>query len=654
MDWIELPPARSWSASRRQAFAKVAGQIARSRAERDLPVLRQGPLVSDPSLRAALLLLADLRAQGWKVTVRSGVVKVAAPEENTTTSAEKERVRRQELLKRDEQLRKPSVRRFIADMEKPRDFGGAFVSVYSLMRDGRHLATALQALSPEGATHPTELRAIIDPYVQIIHPGERCNQTGLRLTDIWRYFRHTWSNQYTSTPGRSMQVLVRDRAAKYHPVIGIAALTSAVVQIRERDEWIGWQPAGVVEALAEKPTIAAARWIVDRLEASLDEIHVDDLLADGLYWPSLWTSPDVDAAARLDKEAETRRRDHHRFVHRSELKAKVPADSNGWVDRAETDLYRSKRCLALAELLRAKAALLPHLYPTPTRDGLRRALADPAARRALAGIVRRAKAETVGTEIADLSVCGAIAPYNKLLGGKLVSMLAVSPSVVRAYRERYACHVSEIASGMAGRPITRRANLVYIGTTSLYGAGSSQYNRLRLPSDVLGSTKPMEFQRIGMSQSFGTSHLSAKTVAALVALSEQSRYGVRVNSIFGEGVNPKMRKVRDGLDRLGWPSEALLQHGRQRIVYAVALAANLRAYLLGMEDKPRYIFPAGVVGDTDKITAWWWQRWLSGRIRSGEVMARLGEDSTDRPVSHGARVVLPAVGEEDDGVPRCR
>jgi hypothetical protein len=32
--------------------------------------------------------------------------------------------------------------------------------------------------------------------------------------DIWRYFRHTWTYQYTSVPGRTMMFLVRDQAGR--------------------------------------------------------------------------------------------------------------------------------------------------------------------------------------------------------------------------------------------------------------------------------------------------------------------------------------------------------------------------------------------------------------------------------------------------------
>lgn len=348
------------------------------------------------------------------------------------------------------------------------------------------------------------------------------------------------------------------------------------------------------------------------------------------------------------KEAKSRRRDHHRFARQSDFKRRAGADDpEMWQQRARSDLFRSKRCLSLAELLRARAALNDFFYPTPSSGGLKRALSSAEGRRAIASILRRAKAESVGTEIADLTVCGAVAPYNVLLGGKLVSMLAVSPSVVHAYRDKYSGYASEIASAMAGRPIRRRTNLVFIGTTSLYGGGSSQYNRVRIPAEVLGGRGDVDFLQLGKSRSFGTSHLSAESVSALVRLAEQSRAGVRVNSIFGEGVNPKLRKVRYGLDLLGWPSDQLLQHGRQRIVYGASLVRNLLPYLLGIDARPDYIFPQKTGDDVVAISEWWLHRWLSRRIGSPAVLDAVGGHQLDRPVRHGARVILPEPSLEE-------
>ena len=98
------------------------------------------------------------------------------------------------------------------------------------MRDGRALAAQLRAAraKPIGA-RASALAEVIAPYLQFVDEAARCEHTGLRLMDIWRYFRHTWANQYVSVPGRSMMFLVRDGAAPNHPVMGIGAISSAVV-----------------------------------------------------------------------------------------------------------------------------------------------------------------------------------------------------------------------------------------------------------------------------------------------------------------------------------------------------------------------------------------------------------------------------------------
>jgi hypothetical protein len=648
-DSVILPIPARWSTRSEEAFVIFARALAANgnSPPGDVDVTRQNVLANtDRGLAAAVHIVEDLADQGWTIRIgEDGLVTVAPPDSEADPAAEKHRVQRQELLKRDEQLASPSVRRFITEMESPREFNGKFVSIFSVMRDGAEITEGLREIRGRKGSDYTAWQTVIDPYVQVISNGDRCAHTGLRLGDIWRYFRHTWSNHYTSTPGRTMLILVRDRAAAFHPIIGIAALGSSIVQINERDQWIGWHPDQFLADITAKPTLRVARWVVRRLEQCAGELYVDDLLADGFYWPSLWTSPNAEAIDCLEQEAAACRTNHHRFVRRSDFRSVGDGD---WRERAESDLFRSKRCLVLAQLLRARMALAPFLYPNPTTRGLREALSDVGGRRAISSVLRRAKAESVGTEMADLTVCGAVAPYNSLLGGKLVSMLAVSPTVIRAYRERYAGYASEIASSMAGRPVTRRSHLVFVGTTSLYGSGSSQYNRLRIPADVLDSRAELSFRELGRSKSFGTSHLSRRSLAALLQLSEQSRNGVRVNSIFGEGVNPKLRKVRDGLDRLGWPSNNLLQHGRQRIVYGVPLVSNLLPYLLGIDAHPRYLFKRSIRNDVGKIALWWTKRWLSKRVQSDDVLTIAGQNTVVRPVRHGARVVLPPLGREED------
>ena len=134
-------------------------------------------------------------------------------------------------------------------------------------------------------------------------------------------------------------------------------------------------------------------------------------------------------------------------------------------------------------------------------------------------------------------------------------MLVISPAVIAEYQRRYAKAVSQIASSMAGRPIIRPSKLVYFGTTSLYGNGSSQYNRVKLPTSLLGGAEEdyITYKELGQSEAYGTSQFSDETVEAIVKCLRQSTNGERVQSIFGEGVSPRLRKVREGLALLGFP-----------------------------------------------------------------------------------------------------
>lgn len=592
-------------------------------------------------LLAAGLVLRDLAMQGWHVRVRRKAVEVSPPTVVADHHAEKARIRQQELLKRDAQLAEPSTREFVASMEQARLFGNEFVSIFSLMRDGRELAAALrEARDHNNNGWADALQRAVDPYLQFVSPESRCQFTGFRLIEVWRYFRHTWTNQYATVPGRSMAFLVRDRAARFHPVVGIGALSSPIMQIRERDKWIGWHPETFLEDIRVQPTNQGARWLVQRLAAAIDEIYVEDFIEEGIITTRDLSEPSLHCIKRLSTEGVRQRKRHHRYARSLEHKKKGSGDDH-WINRARTHLFRSKRAIALADFLSIRATFGHRFIGRPTGKQLAKLLETNSGKRAVQKIVRKVKADRIGIAVADISVCGAIQPYNAILGGKLVSMLAASSEVVHEYRRRYSRAQSEIASAMAGRAIIRPPNLVLLGTTSLYGVGSSQYNRIKIPCARLGglNNECIRYEELGRSQSFGTSQYAEDTVRALVELVQQSKEGQRVNSIFGEGISPKLRKIRDGLDLLNFPSNELLRHHRQRVVYGIPLIRNLRTYLLGMARRPEYLFaenqPRNV---TAAIAAWWRERWLRGRIQNEAVLEEVAKHTHIRPIHHGARV----------------
>ncbi len=641
-----------------------------------LGAMRISPVQHRSRLRAAILVVCDLARQGWTFTRRDESISVWPPRKVKDLMAEKERVREQLHVERDRQLKTEAVQGFVRRMETRRLYQDRFVSIFSLMRDGRELAEHIE--------QGRDLGGLIQPYIQLIEGEETCPDTGLKLRDIWRYFRHTWATPYRSTPGRSVMILIRDRAVRPNPVVGIAVLSSAAAQIRERDSWIGWTADQVIEELRSCPDEPGARWLRGELERVLGEIYIQDFLEDGLLVPSDLQTPRAGVANELLAEAERQRAAHVRFVEASRLKKspEIPLsepeselqlstlqrrqidwrvdpddseeddgdeDADGdetgaWEERARSHLFRSKRAIQLAKLLRARAALAPLFQVGPTAAALEEVLSSADGVRAVRDLARRAKADRMGVHVAEISICGAVQPYSTLLGGKLVSMLLTSPEVLAAYARRYSAYQSLIASSKAGRPIVRGAELSLLMTTSLYGSGSSQYSRLRIPCERVGGRagEQVRYAELGKTRGFGTSHFSDETVEALTLLISQAAGGRKVNSIFGEGVNPRLRKVREGLSLLGFPDDALLIHGSPRIIYGISLVRNLREHLLGVDEHPEYLLAQDRLSErTEQIVSWWIERWLSRRARRPDVLARVRTHRLVLPPQHGARVPMP-------------
>ena len=596
-------------------------------------------------------VLCDLRAQGWLFRLRRTAIFAAAPVSNGEDVLEsKARLRSAHLVERDAQLRQPAVVRFIRDMEQTRLHGGEWHSIFSLMRDGRQLAAALNELLllPTGAARGEAARAVIRPYIQVARPKRRCAFTGIDLFDIWRYFRHTWTTTYQSTPGRKLYFLVRDAGAPNHPVIGIGALGSPIVQLSVRDEWIGWTGDQVVDGMRLNPTRQWARWLDDSLSSLTAGIFVGDFIKRRELTRGALKRPSAAAIDRLAAIAQSERKLHVLYPERGQHKRAAQTNREAaWAAEAHTHLFRSKRAGALAELLHARQALEAAGFVHPTPNCLKNAIGKAAAVKAIHTIVRHIKATHVGVDMMDITVCGAVAPYSRLLGGKLVSLLMASPEVRAEYARRYKRAESVIASSMAGRPVTRPPRLVLLGTTSLYAAGASQYHRLCVGADKLGGKagRDLAYLRLGQTAGYGSYHFSQETMQAIEPLIRQRQQGRAVNSIFGEGVNPKLRKVRSALDAVGLPSDLLLQHGSPRLVFAVPLATNFRDVLLGRSSRPRYVVP-DTTDSTSRIAAFWCERWLAKRIENPDVLADVARESISYPVKHGARVPCPHLDGE--------
>ncbi len=617
---------------------------------------RPGDTLDQMRYRATLMVLRDLLGQGWQTQYRQRSIFLARPDYSEGGAAQldpaivKAQIREAMQEERLAKLCAPAAQRFIKDLERETP---KRKSVQSLIADGRALSEKINNLP-----HPAvlaDLRNAVSPYLQLIRGEQRDEFTGLRLIDVWRYFRYLWTIPYLATPGRNLFYLVRDAAQPYHPVIGIAALGNSIVQLGERDKQIGWSVDGVVMRLqrrARRIRQTSAHGVVSELleylETEEEYSRRRERDAQSIAECLLRSIGHELSTVSLRKLAKTRelenptpelvrhlltiaaaseheRRNSLRASEASGHGLKRTEADQAWQRDSEHPLYRRKRAQALADLLFARMELDKEQLAKEPVSALERLTRTVVGRKALRIALHANKKTKIGSSMMDLIVCGAIPPYNELLGGKLVAMLMASPQVVRDYGERYGNQPSEITSRLAGRRIVRPADLVFIGTTSLYHVGSSQYERIKIPTP---SGDSLAYRRLGHTEGYGSTLLSGETTAVLRTLVVRSEGMRRVNNVFGEGVSPRLRQVRDGLGVIGVPQDIVLKHSCPRIIYGVTLARNAFEYLRGEANEPHFCFDlAKTLEGTIGIADYWLTRWFEPRVRRPETLAKVAQFS---------------------------
>jgi hypothetical protein len=381
----------------------------------------------------------------------------------------------------------------------------------------------------------------------------------------------------------------------------------------------------------------------------LGEIRIDDL---ELTEQSL-EAPTFQTVVRIQARAGGAARARHR-MSASEDDLNLPprsqsepdpdrdgANNVDWRAFSESKLFVHKRADTLWRLLAAKRVFQSLDWSRPGLDLLGELLGHPEGNQALDVALREVRKAGLSSQISDLSVCGAVAPYNLLLGGKLVAVLMASREVRELYRERYGAQVSIISSQMAGRPIYRTAALKVLTTTSLYGNGSSQYNRLRLRAERYPEIgQDIEWRELEKTLGYGTYHLGAQTLGVLRQISER-RYGTRrINNLFGEGASPRLRQTREALAVLGIESRLILHHDTPRLFYGCELHPGAIEEMLGLSTRTTTKGPS-----IEAITSAWRRRWLVSRIRQPGILDRLAQLGSN---TVNADMLVP---EEDGQLP---
>lgn len=195
--------------------------------------------------------------------------------------------------------------------------------------------------------------------------------------------------------------------------------------------------------------------------------------------------------------------------------------------------------------------------------------------------------------VMDTFVLGAVPPYNYLLGGKLVALLATSNVI----REHFVARYEGRPSGILG--LIRAPHLVLLTTTSAMGR-SSMLNRLKRAGEPI-------WKSLGMTLGWGHFHLGNGHFQAMADFMREEFPEVFSSYKFGGGPSWKLRVIRSCLRELDIPAAAL-QHGIRREVFAAPLSGNWKGFLQGQTDTPEFHDRS-----VDDLMSFFRQRWLLPR-----------------------------------------
>lgn len=591
--------------------------------------------------------LRDLLVQGWRIRKSKNNILMLAPppiDDNKNKIFNRKKLQKERNI----QLKIPSIIKFINRMERNKIFEGKEINITNLIGDKNVLISGIKELKNYDAAYGREKisKEVIKPYIQLV-TNEKCKLTGYKLREIWRYFRYTWSIPYKSTPGRNQFYIVRDAAQPYHPIIGIFALGNAVLHLTKRDDYIGWTLEAIKGNLSKKSKL------IEYEEIKSGDFNVRNKVQ---YSKSLETEEEYNERINVESketlnlltefiESAIHEISIEGLINKNELKnpteevieklnnitsdlqkkqfnnKKSSKENVDWREESNSSLFKKKRSQELARLLEAKIVYLKTKEMYDSEKEIIHKLVKYKNGKYINIALQANRKRKIGSNVMEIIVCGSIPPYNEILGGKLVSMLACSPLVVKQYNDKYSHQVSEIASRMKGEEVVRDSRLAYLGTTSLYQSGSSQYNRIKIPA----KSGKIEYKKLGETEGFGSVFFSEQTSRFISKMLEELEGGRKINNVFGEGTSPRMRLMRNGLAALG-VSEEFTKHHTKRIVFGIELASNSLEFLQGKTDKLDYYMPLGdASAKTEEIIDFWKKRWFFKRIETVNIIERLNK-----------------------------
>lgn len=184
---------------------------------------------------------------------------------------------------------------------------------------------------------------------------------------------------------------------------------------------------------------------------------------------------------------------------------------------------------------------------------------------------------------------GALPPYNRILGGKMVALALTSSQLRRAYKKKY----TGVKTLMQGRYI--EPELLFITTTSAFGR-SSIYNRLKYDNELVA-------QSLGYTKGSGSFHIPQELYEDILKFLRRRREDV--GTTFGNGPSRKIKLLDKAFGILDLRNYTY--HNIKREFFFFPLAKNCKN-VIHKNSKPKYYSR-----NIDDLATFWKERWAVPR-----------------------------------------
>lgn len=199
--------------------------------------------------------------------------------------------------------------------------------------------------------------------------------------------------------------------------------------------------------------------------------------------------------------------------------------------------------------------------------------------------------------IMDAYVLGAVAPYNMLLGGKMIASLLRTSEIYNEFNSTYGTLQGVISKKH------KSARLLAVTTSSSMGR-SSIYNRLKVNNvDYLKS--------VGFSGGWGHFHVPDDLFDSMRDYLRDLGHEYADYHGYGQGPNWRIRVIRAAMSQVGFKGD-LLKHGIRREVFISLLAKNSMDLLRGGIGSPEL----STLQSVEEVGCIANHRWIVPRSRS--------------------------------------